>query len=513
MKKSTLLTVICSAVLVLGLSIGALAAPSDKAIYVGDGACSACHNPVHTAWSNTTHGQFVKDLSKDPKAFGGDLSGKNPKMVNFTADDLQFALLGKPGLLKVQELVGKKGAFGVPADDYPVLWASWNFGSKEWEIETEGIGEGTPWLSTCAGCHVTDLKVPTQKNPNVARSFSGPGITCEQCHGPASEHIAGPSRSNIVVSLSAENCGQCHTRGGSVALNPKGKPFGYPYSDKGQYRPGAVLADYYTSSTAQNAPKDWWPTGNARNSHHMQYPEWLASSHARALDGLKNSGHASDSCLSCHSAEANLAKDGKVKMADAKEGVTCQVCHASHGPDGRLGLLRQSREETCTVCHTAEKVVVGRTPHHTQKELTLGTGGVGVANAGPSEMYRAGVTCVDCHMPKTMGEKRSHLMRVVLPSEGKKYDMPDSCGSCHPGASQDYLQARLDKWQGDVKAQLAGTKARVDRLAAKYAKNKTYLEARLNYEIVAMDKSNGVHNYDYAMALLTAANKKLDTLK
>lgn len=134
---------------------GALAAPSDDASYVGSEACQMCHSAIYHDWSLTTHGNFIKDVTKDPQALAGDFSGKNPKMLNFGASDVQYALLGKPGLLKVQELVGKKGTFGVPADDYPVLWASWDFGKSQWIIDTGAIGEGTPWLSSCAGCHVT----------------------------------------------------------------------------------------------------------------------------------------------------------------------------------------------------------------------------------------------------------------------------------------------------------------------------------------------------------------------
>ncbi len=478
--------------------------------YVGDSACQACHAEVFEAWAETTHGSFIKDATKNPDAIAGDLSGNYPKMLNFTADDIQYVLLSKAGYLDVQELVGKKGTFGVPADDYPVLWGSWNMTENEWIVEVEAIGEGTPWLSTCAGCHVTGLKVPTEKNPEVARSFSGFGISCEQCHGPGAKHIEAPAQNPMVVSLAAENCGQCHVRGASTAKKPDGSTYGYPYNEEqGQYTPDKELADFYTPVSAETDDKAFWPTGHAKNSHHLQYPEWLASAHAKTLDSLKSSDHAADECLECHSAEAYLAKEGaEVKLADAKFGVTCQVCHASHDPDAGLGFLRKPREEICSQCHNAEgPMEVGQAPHHPQKEMNEGNIGLGFAVA-PSVMQQAGVTCVDCHMPKTTGPKVSHLMTTVMPKEGKEFGMPDSCSSCHPSASHDYLQGVVDNWQGDVTKKLGEVKA---QLEAKKANSETqaYKEALLYSQIVEADKSKGVHNYELTMKLLNAAADRL----
>nr|6I5B_A Chain A, Uncharacterized protein [Thermincola potens JR]6I5B_B Chain B, Uncharacterized protein [Thermincola potens JR] len=480
--------------------------------YVGDEACKTCHSDVHSAWSETSHGNFIKDVTKDPKALPGNFEGNYPKMLNFKAEDIQYVLLGKPGALKVQELVGKKGTFGVPADDYPVMWASWDAGKGEWEIEVEAIGEGTPWLSTCAGCHVTGLTVPTDKNPKAAKAFAGFGITCEQCHGPGAKHIKNPQGEKMVISYDAENCGQCHSRGDSVAKTPDGKPFGYPYNDEGQYVPGKKLADYYTvvSVEGDKEGKLFWPTKHAKNSHHLQYPEWLMTGHATALETLKGNGHAQDRCLKCHSAEAYLAKEGTtVTMNDAKLGVTCQVCHASHDPAAtKEAFLRKPKTEICTQCHNAEGgIVAGKEVHHPHKEMNEGKIGLGFPDS-PSVMYKAGVTCVDCHMPKTAGPKASHLMKVVMPKDGKANGMPDSCSSCHPGASQDYLQNVIDTWQNDIKGRLAKVKAKLDAKKAA-ANSQAYKEALTYYSIVAADGSNGVHNYDLAVKLLTAAEQKL----
>lgn len=53
---------------------------------------------------------------------------------------------------------------------------------------------------------------------------------------------------------------------------------------------------------------------------------------------------------------------------------------------------------------------------------------------------------------------------LLFAADGIKYNMPDSCSSCHPGASKQWLQAKLDEWQGTVTAKMARVKAKLDAL-------------------------------------------------
>ena len=476
---------------------------------MGSDQCKLCHSDIYEKVTESVHGSFAKDAAENPDVVPGDFSGGWPKVLGFNKEDVRFVLLAKPGLLKTTELVGQKGTFGVPPDDYPVLWAAVDRETGHWVIEGEAAGTGTPWLSTCAGCHVTGLQVRTQANPNVTASFVELGITCEHCHGPASEHVRDPFSVKPVASTDATTCGQCHQRGASVARRPDGRTFGYPLSADGrQYVPGDDLAKYYRTANPKEDPGLFWPNGLARNSHHMQYPEWLMSGHANALTNLKASGHASDRCLSCHSADAIV--NPRTTLATAKNGVTCQACHDSHNPTA----LRVSAEKLCGSCHNAGgPVEPGKPVHHPNKEMYEGAGVPGVPLT-PSEHFLAGVTCQDCHMPKVTDNphKGSHLMRVVTPAEGLKYGMPDSCTACHK-ASREYMQARLDRIQQTVEARLASLKTQLDALAADHGNNPLYLEAKLHYDFIVADGSRGFHNPKYTLLLLDTAEEKLAKLK
>lgn len=496
-------------VFALLLASGAVLAEGSD--YAGSETCVMCHSDIVETVEGSIHGQFAVDAAAHPDAVPGNYEGGWPKVLGFNKEDVRYVLLPKAGWLGTSELVGQAGTFGVPADDYPVLWASVELGHGEhgeWIIEGEAAGEGSPWLSTCAGCHVTGLKVPTKDNPNQPRSFVELGITCENCHGPSAAHVNDPSSAKPHASTNAELCGQCHERGASVAQKPNGTTFGYPYSADGkQYVPGDDLTKYYKTSNAKDNPKDWWPTGHAKNSHHMQYPEWLASGHAKSLEVLKSSGHASDSCLECHSADAIVSPE--TTLATAKNGLTCVACHDSHDPSA----LRKDEKELCGSCHNGEgSIEPGKAVHHPTKEFFEGNAVAGMP-VTPSRHLQAGVNCQDCHMPKVTDNpaKGSHIMKVVKPQDGLKNGMPDSCSSCHR-VSPEYLGKRLDEIQNAVKAECETVKKMLDSLKAGYEKHPLYLEAKLNYDVVMADGSMGFHNPEYAKVLLEAAKAKLSKL-
>ncbi|MBO8126165.1 MAG: ammonia-forming cytochrome c nitrite reductase subunit c552 [Firmicutes bacterium] len=493
MRRSALilLVVLVGSLLILLPSVLA-ASPSE---YAGSQACRMCHSTQYNEWKDTVHGRFVVDAAENPEAVPGEYEHWS-NLLGFDKEDVRFVLLSKPGFLTTSELVGQKGTFGVPADDYPILWGAWDFAKNEWEIEAESYNNGTPWLSVCAGCHVTGLQVPTEATPDVARSFVEGGITCENCHGPAKAHVENPTKVKPVVDVSAVNCGQCHERGASVATKPGGGTFGYPYGVDGQYRPGQDLAAYYVTATPELYPNWFWPTGHAKNSHHMQFPEWLMTGHAKAADSIKNSDHGRESCLECHSADYILApENAKPSVAEVNNGITCQVCHDSHNPTK----LVASEDELCQMCHRDESNGdINKTPHHSTAQLFAG-----------SVHDQAGVTCVDCHMPKVTGNphKGSHLMQVVIPEEAAEYNMPDSCTPCH-GASLEYLQAQIDKRQDEIKVLADRVKSLLDRYEGD--KDHTYYkQAKYNYQFVLADGSMGFHNYQKSVRLLKEAQSLL----
>ncbi len=95
---------------------------------------------------------------------------------------------------------------------------------------------------TCDGCHSVSYDIHTKQVPEW-------NVGCERCHGPGSEHIAHPSRTNILNpsqmddAASNDTCIACHSQGRPLAEVIEGKAYDWPVG----YRVGLHLADFWVS--------------------------------------------------------------------------------------------------------------------------------------------------------------------------------------------------------------------------------------------------------------------------
>lgn len=283
--------------------------------------------------------------------------------------------------------------------------------------------------------------------------------------------------------------------------------------------------------------------------HSTYFDEWNKGKHKLSLETLKKLPSKKNTCLGCMSADGALAaKDKKVTFDNAQHGITCLVCHLPHG--AREGInLRLPKEVLCISCHTAGKIVPGQGVHHPQKEMFLGTGGIGV-NDMPSKKSRLGVVCFDCHMPimgkdtiakvpenmfnelqpsyqglmkkadstyvsKNSKDRSSHNFKVIL--EGPN----NSCSQCHPQFPVESFRAIVDGVFADIKVQVDQLEPRMVALekALKALQDSNidpgkslilFNEAKVNFELVKNDGSYGFHNYPYACALMEVTREKLE---
>ena len=266
------------------------------------------------------------------------------------------------------------------------------------------------------------------------------GIQCEACHGPGSEHVKGagdPTR--ITVDYSAELCGSCHT-----------------------------------------------------GDHQPTYGEWKQSKHADALNGLKSSSHAQDSCLVCHSAD--YWYDRTVTLTSTKYGITCVMCHFAHGSNFEHQ-LREEGERLCALCHTDEGARPPNPPHHTQDEMLVGIGGYEWPQGGPYQnsghTYVIDERCIKCHMYTKAFEEgkpavKGHTWKPRI----------EPCRECHPGAQS----FNIGGSQRQIERLLEQLEAKLERQQNKKAPD--YIYAKFDHDFVENDGSRGVHNFKYAKQLL-----------
>lgn len=384
----------------------------------------------------------------------GDFSKPDPA-VTFAKDEIQFVVGNKWEQVYVRVIDG----------EYYPLPAKWMVLQQKWVPYKVKDWKETPMTKQCNGCHVTGFDPATGQ-------FAEFGIGCEACHGPGSRHVANrrmtqsgectlchdrmepvsPAQGkDIVRTVAPSVCGQCHSRGknSETGVIPAGS-FDFPVYNK----PGEDLSGSFRQKLSGNdtEKKFWWGYGISKDRH-QEYADWGNSRHAKALTSLQENegprgpscskGARNDACMTCHSADYHLGKEGaKPTLETAKHGVTCVSCHEPHGLD------QQAHDETgskCGNCHLAN--FAGRSGEPARQ---------------PHAPCPAGkVGCSDCHMPRTVKtggfySLRSHAFRIVPPQASRAEAVPNSCqnGGCHEGNSLDWAIDQFDRHYPGVAEEL-----------------------------------------------------------
>jgi Tfp pilus assembly protein PilF len=292
----------------------------------------------------------------------------------------------------------------------------------------------------CADCHSTNLK----KNYNpVTRSYnttwSEIDVSCEACHGPASEHLnwaalpegSRPADVNtglIVRTRDLTNeellnvCARCHSR-------------------------RAILGDYTDDNS--DLLNYMIPMLTAQPLYHVD---------GQILDEVYEYGSFTQSRM-------------------FEQEVMCSDCHDSHSaktiePDNRL----------CLQCHRPD---IYDTPRHHFHKMDpgvlagpeVGRGGTDNTGSGlhsmggepgdagnsviqrlinrgePEYVEGTGAQCVNCHMTGRyyMGNdyRRDHSFRIPRPDLTAKTGAPNACNDCHKDKSTAWSQSYILKWYGE----------------------------------------------------------------
>lgn len=331
------------------------------ATFVGSSECKKCHERRYLEWTTTFHSRMMQNAKANPLVIIGDF-GSPTKTRTFNKDDVDYTL----GNRHSQMYLKKNG------EDFTVLPAAYRIASNTWIPYHSEVPKKREWFRECAGCHATGV------DP-VAKTFKEPGIGCEACHGPGSNHVqalpgfeiatvVNPKR--LSSAAAAQICGSCHSRG-----RDKSGQYAYP-ADYMTSRGTSNLVLHFNAYNPKDNPEIFWPSGDGIYSY-MQYSEWLQSEHAKA-------------------------------------GITCTDCHDIHKAE-YPSQTKHIGDNLCRSCHAS------------------------LENRMAHKIHSFG-SCIACHMPKTgagpeSGETRSHTFRFISPElswkKGGVKNQPNSCSSCH----------------------------------------------------------------------------------
>lgn len=371
-------------------------APSNrKPHFVGSQSCKNCHSQQYNGWKQTRMANVVRDPKTHPEAVLGDFTHPDP-VRTFSLDQVAFVY----GSRYKQRYFTKRG------DDYYPLTAQWDIAKKQWL--PYHVAAGTDWWvpfygptnfdrptgPTCDGCHSVNYNVQT-KQPTEWN------VGCEKCHGPGSDHVAHPTKSNIVNPGTLDYvrgndvCMQCHTQGRPLTNPIDGKYYDWPVG----FLPSQRLADYWRLEELKPGVTDFY-----------QYPDLTA--HKNRMQGndfvQSTMYHRELRCFDCHDVHSNRNESNLIRNGNA----LCLGCHNADNPAGLKGSVSQ---------HT----------HH-------------AANS-------PGGQCIACHMPhieQTIPGSyvAAHTFRFITPTQTELSGIPNPCTSCHTDKSSAWATKELRAW-------------------------------------------------------------------
>jgi predicted CXXCH cytochrome family protein len=459
--------------------------------YVGAGACSGCHSTYFNDWKATLHAQI--HMTPGPGTVRPNWAGIISMGASYSNATVTLSIAGGVYKVTLNPTSGPTATYDV-AYTYGGGWKQrylthinntyyammpiqynllkyMNNTSGDWVtyhperwFNTDGTLKSINTNSfrskaydkNCAGCHMTGLGITknvssgdtswtaTWANSNDTLNNK---ISCEACHGPGSDHIGGPSTSNIYgptqmnaapLARQQELCGQCHFRGSS-----SNKTYGYAWNETSNagYQPGQVLANYMapwqTLLNVTGGP-GMWPDSVTSRRHHQQWQDQAFNSpHNNAMN-----------CYKCHYSHKVGTVGHQLKLENDNNDV-CLQCHTYFGSVGNPNTTK----------------IANHTKHTYDPENNNNTGGAS--------------RCSKCHMPKTAKSAKSydihsHTFRVVSPQKTLDHmgtTSPtnghiNSCAaSCHrnPGATTNIpnlgvgTDATLTNWRESTDSLLADT--------------------------------------------------------
>ncbi len=400
------------------------AAPNDSSIkirrkreFVGSSSCIGCHDRFYKLWSSSRHGLAMQSVT--PEFVKKELISTD-KVV--TVGKSQFSVvLGEDGNKMIETIDGKKvkefpmvhatggknvyffltplekGRLQVMPLGYDVRCKEWYNTTKSMVRMALGDDEELKWTdsmltfnTSCYNCHISQLQTNySAGDGSYHTTWKEPGINCETCHGPASEHVhlfreaiktgTEPKELGLISTKifthkqHNSSCSSCHAKAGRIWKT---------------YEPGAPFYDYYEPAVLDD--RDYYPDGRDLGENYT-YTSW-------SMSPCVKSGQMS--CIHCHTSS------GRYRFAEKNKNFACMPCH--------------------------EEKVNNPTAHtHHRKESK-------------------GSLCISCHMPMTEFSrmKRSdHSMRPPMPSATMEFGSPNACNICHESQTPKWADKHVREWR------------------------------------------------------------------
>jgi nitrate/TMAO reductase-like tetraheme cytochrome c subunit len=320
--------------------------------------------------------------------------------------------------------------------------------------------------------------------PHMTEMRRGRRLRCVSCH---SQIVQG-----LHISVTLDTCFVCHFKG---------------------LRHGRDSEVLGGCTACHAAPKEQIRLATGYFNH-KEYIDRGVDCYNCHSDSIKGDGEVPRQiCLNCHNKPQQLERYGEsdfihdVHVSDHK--VECTHCHLQiqHSINAYEYSAQAAGASSCNQCHTET--------HGGPAQLYQGVGGRGVPSM-PSPMHRAQVDCIACHQFKEHGAGVAEIRGQTFIAAQR------SCDMCH-GDSLDpqggKYATRLAEWKQtltEMTTRARGAVQEADHALAPMLVPQSPLtpgerldlerklaDARHNLALVEL--GHGVHNFNYAVALLNVA--------
>lgn len=272
--------------------------------------------------------------------------------------------------------------------------------------------------------------------------------------------------------------------------------------------------------------------------------QWASSGHAMNGNFERNTAD----CAPCHTSKGFLeiletGEDVCASTIQNPNPPNCYTCHEIHSTyteeDWKLTATApvkfmvnevesdQGTANLCVKCHQARVPepfpVIGGTgtvtitsaywgPHHgTQGNMVAGSGGfeIGTGYSNSAHTSQIGNSCVSCHMGEAYGTQAGgHQMGMTYEYHGSDAIYTASCTSCHTDAAA--LKTKIENTEIafttllDSLSTILVANNMITTAGQVVTGDYTNEEAGIiyNYKFLSEDRSNGLHNFNYARTLL-----------
>ncbi len=407
---------------------------SNEAKFVGRQACAECHETEMTEFMGSHH-DLAMDVANDSTVLGNfnnaELHRSNGEVNKAYKRDGKFFVVtdGEDGNMKEYEV---KYVFGAnPLQNYlvefpggrlQVLALTWSVRDSAWYYMADSIpqyaninhkdwlhwtNQAQNWNSMCAYCHTTGFNLGyNPETDSYHTTFSEIDVSCEACHGPASNHIKWANmpeyaQKNVenygLISKTSginneeyvEMCARCHSRRGTF----------------GDQEPHNLSMYNFMQMVLPTMPQ-WHVDGQIKDEDYV------------------------------------VASFMQSKMF--QRGVQCSDCHNVHSGERKL-----EGNALCLQCHNADDYDTYKHHHH----KNAGENGDAVTSLyGDKYDVGSGTQCVNCHMPAQyyMGVdlRNDHSFRVPRPDLSDELDSPNACTQCHGDKTNKWAADKIKDWHG-----------------------------------------------------------------